>query len=43
MGIIGAGAMGGAIANTLARELVDVQVFDVDPAKVDAAVAAAAG
>jgi 3-hydroxyisobutyrate dehydrogenase-like beta-hydroxyacid dehydrogenase len=42
IGVIGAGAMGGAIANTLVRAFLDVQVFDIDRGKVDAAVAGGA-
>jgi len=39
VGIIGAGAMGGAIAATLARAFIDVQVYDSDPARIRTAVA----
>jgi 3-hydroxyisobutyrate dehydrogenase-like beta-hydroxyacid dehydrogenase len=36
IGLIGAGAMGGGIAGTLARAFQDVCVFDVDPARREA-------
>lgn len=42
IGLLGVGAMGGAIAGTLARNFVDVRVFDLDPAKVARAVAVGA-
>jgi 3-hydroxyisobutyrate dehydrogenase-like beta-hydroxyacid dehydrogenase len=42
IGILGAGVMGGAIANTLVRSFLDVQVFDIDPARVAEAVAGGA-
>jgi 3-hydroxyisobutyrate dehydrogenase-like beta-hydroxyacid dehydrogenase len=42
VGIIGIGDMGGAIASTLARSFVDVQVYDTDQARIDTAVACGA-
>jgi 3-hydroxyisobutyrate dehydrogenase-like beta-hydroxyacid dehydrogenase len=42
IGIIGVGAMGGAIAGRLAREFADVMVYDLDDARVKAAVAGGA-
>ncbi len=42
IGYIGLGSMGGPMARNLARAGVDISVFDLDPAKVETAVAAGA-
>jgi 3-hydroxyisobutyrate dehydrogenase-like beta-hydroxyacid dehydrogenase len=39
IGLLGVGAMGGAIAGTLARNFMDVRVFDLDPERMRRAVA----